>query len=174
MLWKVALLFEDRDGNSRRMMIHTSAATDVAALVAFAQGVENAVAPLSNAAIVGGSITHSWRSTRPLPALYDFSDARRKALLLARQNDDSLYASVLIPSPATGGAGTNTAGALGSWRRLPTGATAIRGTHTPRILPRVSVALTHRLAIDALLPVIVRADGSAFPAQDWLYAELSP
>ena len=174
MLWKVALLFKDRGGNSRRMIVHTSAATDVAALVAFAQGVEAAVAPLSNAAIIGGTIAYSWRSTRPLPPLHDFSDVRRKGLLLARQNDDSLYASILIPSPSSGGLGSNTAGVLGGWRRMPTGQTASRGTHTPRILPRVSVALTHRSAIDAILSIIVRADGSAFPSQDWLYTELSP
>lgn len=173
MLWKVSLVFQDRDGNSRRLILHTSAATDVAALVAFAQGLEAAVSPLSNANIVSASISYSWRSSRPLPSLFDFSDVKRKALLLSRLTDDSAYASVLVPSPVAAGPGSASGDTLGAWR-TPLQATARRGIDTPRVFVRLRTNPAPRAAIDALLAVIVRADGSAFPAQDWLYAELSP
>lgn len=174
MLWKVSLVFQDRDGNSRRLILHTSSAATVAELVAFAQGLEAAVAPLSNANIVSATISYSWRSSRPSPSLFAFSDVQRKGLLLSRQTDDSAYASVLVPSPTTEAIGLSGALPLASQWRQRDGTAAVRGTHTPRLLPRIRVSISSRSAIDALLAVIVRADGSPFPAQDWLYAELSP
>lgn len=185
-LWKVAIVFRDRDGNERQTSLHTSSAATVAELVSFAQGMESAIAPLSNAAIVRGAITQTWLRT-PGEAVAA-SNVQRKALLLTRETDDSRYASVLIPSPRTGAVGTRDALPLGQWmvaNPLGTGTSArdraTRGTHTPRIMALrgangllYGVSASSAAQINALLAVIVRQDGSPFPTADWLYAELSP
>ncbi len=151
MIWRITLEFSDRDSNLGRCAIH-SAATTVAALVALAQGFEAVAGDVSNAVIVGGSISASWRySLSPAPLT---SDVKRKALLLSRQIGPLRYGSLLVPSAN-----------YNALKPDRCGLRYVTKTEAPAPL---------RGAIQALLTGgVVDRFGVVLPSQDWVLAGAS-
>ena len=152
-LWRCSLIFRDKDENERTASLSTSAGT-IPALVAFAQGMEAALSPLSNAAVVRAAITTQWRYAPGVAAAE--SDVRRKALLLSREPATVAYryGSLVIPSPRSQ-----------IWDTNPDGLYKIsRATAQPGL----------RANIDALLALgWLGVDNQPVPTSDWAYALMS-
>lgn len=154
MRWEVTLWFEDRDRNQRRCTTRIGGLSTVADLVAFANGFAGVTQALSNARVVGGSLSTKVPLNVP-GAVSPESDVQRKLLLLARQNSPETFGSLIIPSPAN----------------LPW---PTEGDYAGYRLTKSDLAGNPVVnLIDAVLPIIVRPDNLPFPTEDWVLALLS-
>lgn len=152
-LWRCSLVFRDRDENERTASV-SSAATTVAALVAFTNGVADAMQLLSNAAIVRANISTQWRYSPPLAV--PESNVQRKALLLSRETIPTgyRYGSLVVPSPRSQ-----------IWDGPTDGLYKVS---------RATAQAALRAQIDALLALgWLGVDNQPVPVADWVYALMS-
>lgn len=152
-LWRCSLVFQDADKNERTASV-SSAATTVAALMAFTNGCADALQPMSNAAIVRANISTQWRYSPPLAVAE--SNVQRKALLLAREPTPTgyRYGSLVVPSPRSQ-----------IWDSPTDGLYKVS---------RATAQASLRSNVDALLALgWLAVDNQPVPVADWAYALMS-